>query len=296
MKTPLNPLKLDECLRSLPTRGLADHKGDFGHVLVVGGDHSMPGAVRMAAEAALRVGAGLVSVATHPEHRAIILAGRPEIMCHGISTGNNLLPLLEKASVVVLGPGLGQSEWSETVWLAALTADKPCVLDADGLNILAQYSTNHLTKKLNWILTPHVGEAARLLQTTPSAIQADRKGAARAIVDRFGGVCVLKGAGSLVADAYSMAINETGNPGMASGGMGDVLSGVIAGLLAQKMGLREAAELGVCLHGWAGDQAARAGQRGLLASDLFPFLREGINQYSYPNGNENSQQQCHPGI
>jgi len=254
------------------------HKGLSGHVLMVGGNLGLSGAVRMAAEAALRVGAGLATIATRPEHAAMMNASRPEIMCHGVNSAAQLLPLLAKADVVVLGPGLGRSVWSKALWEAVLAAKHlPMIIDADGLNLLAE---NHQFNQ-QWILTPHPGEAARLLDETSSDIQQDRLKALTAIQKRYGGVCVLKGAGTLVIGPdKAPAICEAGNPGMASAGMGDVLSGVIGGLVAQRIPLIVAAKLGVYLHAMAGDLAAAAGgERGLIATDLLPYLRQLSNPH-----------------
>ncbi len=258
---------------ALQPRRRTQHKGDFGHVLVIGGDHGMPGAVRLAAEAASRVGSGMVTVATRTAHVAAIVSGCPWIMCRGIDDVNTLQPLLHKASVIAIGPGLGQSTWSRMLLLAVLDSNKPLVMDADALNLLARDPLH----RSNWVLTPHPGEAARLLATSSKIIQQDRFGSAEQIQARYGGVAVLKGAASLISDGERLAVCAAGNPGMASGGMGDVLTGVIAGLLAQGFGLADAAELGVCLHASAADQAAVMGERGLVAADLFPFLRQWVN-------------------
>ncbi len=256
-------------------RDPAAHKGDFGHVLVVGGDYGMPGAARLVAESALRVGAGLVSVATRAEHVAIITADCPEIMCHAIQKIADLQPLLQNASVIAVGPGLGKGEWSRELLEAVLAVSKPIVIDADGLNILSELPC----RKDNWILTPHPGEAARLLHCTPAQIQADRSLSAKKLNDKYGGIIVLKGAGTLIqAENESPFICNAGNPGMATGGMGDVLTGVISGLLAQRFPLLSAAKIGVLIHALAGDQAANnAGQRGMIASDLMPYLRQLVN-------------------
>ncbi len=271
-------IRLDyEVLKTaLVKRSRIAHKGTFGHVLVIGGDSGMIGAVRLAAEAAARVGAGLVSVATRTAHAALISLTRPEIMSHGVDTAEQLGPLLNKANVIVIGPGLGQSIWARAMLEAIKKLQKPVVVDADALNLLAK-----LPFRLpNSVLTPHPGEAARLLEMSTAEIQADRFAAVRALQLRFGGVCVLKGAGSLVASSDGqVGVCIAGNPGMACGGMGDLLTGVIAGLLAQGFSSTEAANLGVCLHGRAGDRAAReGGERGLLPSDLLPWLRHYANQ------------------
>jgi ADP-dependent NAD(P)H-hydrate dehydratase / NAD(P)H-hydrate epimerase len=260
--------------KKIPPRTRCTHKGDYGHVLVIGGDCGYSGAARMAGEAALRVGAGLVSVATHPEHAALLNSGRPELMCHGVKNAGQLAPLLDKANVVIVGPGLGQSVWATELFNAALKSAKWLVIDADGLNLLAHAPQ----QQTNWILTPHPGEAARLLSCTNAEIQQDRFAAAAAIQAKYGGIAALKGAGTLIASGNELAVSTTGNPGMASGGMGDVLAGVIAGLLAQGVAQKDAAQQGVYLHGMAADLAAeQAGERGMLASDLMPYLRQLVN-------------------
>jgi NAD(P)H-hydrate epimerase len=260
---------------SLKPRSRDWHKGLSGHVLVIGGELGFSGAPNMAAAAALRVGAGLVSIATRPEHAAFMNVNFPEIMCHGILQANELDSLLAKADVLVLGPGLGQSEWAKSLWHYVIEKDLPIVLDADGLNLLA--GAERVSE--NWVLTPHPGEAARLLQTTPLEIQEDRLTAIKAITKRYGGICVLKGAGSLILSPNALpALCDKGNPGMASAGMGDILSGVIAGLIAQGVVLSDAAKLGVCLHAMAGDLAAKEGERGMVATDLLPQLRRVSNQ------------------
>lgn len=258
----------------LPHRMKDAHKGHYGHVLIIGGDHGMPGAVHMAAQAAARVGAGLVSVATRAEHVTMINTTQPEIMCHAIHEADDLNKLLDRATVIIIGPGLGRSPWSEQLFKKAVEANKPMVIDADGLYWLGDY---HLSNQ-NWILTPHPGEAAFLLNTTIDAIQSNRLLAATLLQQQFGGVTVLKGSGSIICDNQSLpAVCPYGNPGMASGGMGDVLSGVIGGLLAQKLAPEIAAKLGVLIHALAGDFAAKEGERGLLATDLMPYLRKLVN-------------------
>ena len=250
------------------------HKGPYGHVLIIGGERGYSGAVKLAGEGALRVGAGLVSIATRPEHAGLMNINRPELMCHGVSDSEALAPLLAKATVVVIGPGLGQSAWAKALFEAALTIQKPLIVDADALNLLAQCPQVHA----NWILTPHPGEAGRLLNCSTVDVQADRFKSVVALQALYQGVVVLKGAGTLIASRDSCAVSTSGNPGMASGGMGDVLAGVIAGLVAQGWDLTQAARQGVYAHGFAADFAAQAqGERGLLASDLMPYLREWVN-------------------
>jgi hydroxyethylthiazole kinase-like uncharacterized protein yjeF len=265
-------LELELLLEVLAPRPTTAHKGMYGRVLIVGGDHGMAGAASMAAEAALRCGAGLVRVATQAEHVAALVARTPEVMPRGISSDEDFAPLLEDADVLVVGPGLGQSPWSEHLLQAAAATGKPMVLDADGLNMLAAGKVAD-AKRDNWVLTPHPGEAARLLDCTTGEVQADRFAAVRAMQQRYGGVVVLKGNGSLIADENEVLLSDYGNPGMASGGMGDVLSGVIGSLLGQHLSALDAAALGVCLHGAAADLAAQDGMRGLAATDLIPEMR-----------------------
>ncbi len=268
-------LNLQNLSTLLPPRARDAHKGYFGHVLVVGGNKGMGGAVRLAAEAAGRVGAGLISVAMRSEYVSATTAVCPELMCHGIETSQDLSSLLAKATVIVLGAGLGQDNWATSLFIKAIHSPLPKVVDADALNLLAQQPFS----REDWVLTPHPGEAARLLGCTTADIQADRLAAANALHQRYGGVIVLKGAGTVVKNNHNpAAICIAGNPGMASGGMGDVLGGVIAGLLAQKLSLVDAAQLGVLIHAMAADSAAQAlGERGLLAADLLPELRKLVN-------------------
>jgi len=264
----------DALARLLPPRRRTTHKGQQGHVLVIGGGPGMAGAVRLAGEAALRVGAGLVTVATRPENVASINAGRPELICRGIESAEELDPLLERADVLAVGPGLGTDPWAKALVETAITYGKPAVVDADALNLIAR--TAQVSDQ--WILTPHPGEAGRLLGVSSAEIQADRLAAARAIAARYGGVVVLKGAGTLVVCRDDLpCICDQGNPGMASPGMGDVLTGVIAGIAAQTADLAGAARAGVLVHAMAGDMAARRGERGLVATDLFAYLPTCVN-------------------
>ncbi len=256
----------------LPPRPRDAHKGKFGHVLVVGADQGFVGAGRLAAGAAARSGAGLVSLATRAP--AAAAACPAEIMVHLVTQGRALAPLLAQASVLAVGPGLGRSDWALDLLGRVLDSPLPQVLDADALNLLAlePRRTEH------GILSPHPGEAARLLQCSVADVQADRLSAVRALWERYGGVIVLKGAGTLVCDSTGTDLADAGNPGLATGGMGDVLTGVMAGLWAQGMSAGEAARLGVCLHAAAGDAAAaQEGERGLQAADLMPWLQRLAN-------------------
>ena len=260
--------------KTLKPRQKNSHKGSFGHLLLIGGTAGFSGAIRLAGEAALRTGAGLVSIASRPEHAGLINITRPELMCHGVDNRQQLASLAKQASVLAIGPGLGQSAWSVGLFEAAIEFNKPIVIDADGLNILSQTSL----QGENHVLTPHPGEAARLLACSTAEIQQDRFAAIKALQQKYKGVVILKGSGSLLYDGQgSVEICQAGNAGMASGGMGDVLTGVIAGLLAQGYALKTAARLAMLIHATAADIAAKEGERGLLASDLFTPIRQLVN-------------------
>lgn len=258
----------------LKPRRPCSHKGEQGRLLLVGGDHGFGGAIRMAAEAALRSGAGLVRVLTHIEHVGPLLTARPELMVRPLSD-EALLQALDWADVLVVGPGLGQGEWGRNALKILQASDKPALWDADALNLLAL----NPEKRQNRVITPHPGEAARLLGCRTAEIESDRLLAVRNLVAHYGGVAVLKGAGTLIADEQGqMAIADVGNAGMATGGMGDVLSGIIGGLLGQKLSLYDAACAGCVVHGAAADRvAARQGIRGMLASDLLPEIPYYVN-------------------
>jgi hydroxyethylthiazole kinase-like uncharacterized protein yjeF len=262
---------LRRCLKKRPRSA---HKGDFGHVLIVGGGEGMPGAVRLAGEAALRTGAGLVSIATHPSHATVITGSRPELMSHGIEDAAALAPLLERATAIAFGPGLGTSEWARQLYEAVSGLELPCVWDADALNLLAESPAASERR----IITPHPGEAGRLLGEETATVQDDRRAALDALKKKYGGVVVLKGANTLVTSKKKVPwLCTAGNPGMASPGMGDVLTGVIAALLAQGLGKEASAVVGVEVHARAGDRAARDGERGTIASDLIAELRYVVN-------------------
>lgn len=268
--------RADALPRWLRPRASDSHKGRYGHVLCIGGDAGSGGAIALAAEAALRSGAGLASVATRAAHVAPLLSRRPELMAHAVDDAGDLAKPLARANVLAIGPGLGTGDWGSALLDAACAGGKPLVLDADALNLLAQRPR---ALPADAILTPHPGEAARLLDCDAAAAQADRFAAAARLVARFDCVIVLKGAGTIVAAPGEIPrVVAAGNPGMASGGMGDLLTGVIAALRAQGLAAFDAACCGALLHAAAGDAAAReGGQRGLLASDLLPWLRRLAN-------------------
>lgn len=260
----------------LPRRRRTGHKGDYGHVLVVAGEEGYGGAARLAAEAAARGGAGLVSLRTRAAHVAPILAARPELMVRASEqTPAAGQGIGVDADVLVVGPGLGRGDWGRG-WLNwALAQARPLVLDADALNLLA---ADPRPLPAGSIITPHPGEAARLLATTTAQISADRYAAAAELASRYRCVAVLKGAGSLIAAAGQLTrVCPYGNPGMASGGSGDVLAGLTGALLAQGLDPFDAASAGVLAHALAGDAAAVVGERGLLAGDLLAALRPVLN-------------------
>ena len=259
----------------LPNRNRCAHKGHNGHVLVVGGDSGYSGATTIAAQAALRIGSGLVSVATRQIHSHFINNHQPEVMCHGVEDVTELVALIEKATVIVVGPGLGRSKWAQSIFSTLLSINKPLIIDADGLNLLAKQAIHHN----NWILTPHPGEAARLLDCSTADIAEDRFAAVSKLQSKYGGVALLKGAGTLLSNGDEIFVSTTGNPGMASGGMGDLLSGMIAGLVAQKIDLMNAATMAVYLHGKAAELSAKqSGEIGMVATDLLPIIRQLINE------------------
>lgn len=284
----------------LPPRALDSHKGDHGHVQVMGGDYGYGGAALMASQAALVSGAGLVSCATRPEHVAAYISRSPEIMVSAINSGLELVPSLvgakNQGKVFVLGPGLGQQAFGQLLMQTVLqhieSSENRCalVLDADGINLLASkpqitgsaidFSHHHV------ILTPHPAEAGRLLNITSADVQSDRISAAKALVEKFSCSVILKGQHSLIAGRNALGDVKVyrcldGNPGMASGGMGDILAGVSGAILAQflSLGLSSlaAAKLACCVHSKAADDAsADSGEIGLLATDLLPYIRRAL--------------------
>ncbi|MFC3606861.1 NAD(P)H-hydrate dehydratase [Stutzerimonas tarimensis] len=271
-------LRLDgAALPKLGSRSRTDHKGSHGHVLVIGGDLGTGGAALLCSEAALRSGAGMVTLATRPEHVGASLVRLPEVMCQGVESTYPMGPLLDRAEVLVLGPGLGQGPWGRSLLSVVLERAVPQVWDADALNLLAMDGFELPGQSL---ITPHPGEAARLLHCTVAEVQADRPRAVRELARRYRCVALLKGAGTLVAARDGrLALCDRGHPAMASAGLGDVLAGLLAALLAQGLEPFEAACLGVWLHAVAGERAGRLG-RGLVASELIPFIRETLEAQS----------------
>jgi NAD(P)H-hydrate epimerase len=272
-------LDLFELLELMPQFVGDEYKSIRGHCMVIGGDHGYGGAASIAAEASVRAGSGLTSVATQPQHVPNILARRPEIMACGVTSGQQLEPWLDKPSVLVIGPGLGRSSWSEQLLQKAVASGLPMVLDADALNIVADGRVVKTTDH-SWVLTPHAGEAASLLGTSVAEVEADRFAAVQQLQRKYNAVVLLKGPGTLIAgDNQITKICPYGNPGMATAGMGDLLSGIIGSLIAQGLSLQDATELGCCLHSAAADRLVDdAGYRGVAATDLLPYLQELLNQ------------------
>lgn len=270
-------LQLDDFRHWLAPRRPSNHKGMHGHLFLLGGFQGYSGAILLAGEAALRSGTGLVSVATWPGHANQLNLGRPELMVRGVLDEDELLESAGRATVAAIGPGLGREEWGKQLYQAACELDVPKVVDADALYHLAE-QPSHEDRR---VLTPHPGEAAKLLGTTSLEIQKNRPQAVREIQRRYGGVVLLKGSGTLIATPQQeLFVCTDGNPGMAVGGMGDVLTGLIASLIAQGLPLRDATCLGALIHAQSADRLANAyGTRGILAGDLFPVLRQMVNEH-----------------
>lgn len=281
----------------LPARARDAHKGDFGHVLVVAGSRGMAGAALLAARAACRSGAGLVTLAVPEGLQAAIAGHVPEALSLALPENRSGAIAVEACgrlvqeaaakswSVLAIGPGLGQHADTERAFISILARVRlPAVIDADGLNLLSRHSREEVRRLFEergapCVLTPHPGEMARLLGTDAARVQADREANARRLARELGCVALLKGRGTLVTDGERRAANPTGNPGLAKGGTGDVLTGLIAGLWAQRLADSpqdrgfEAAALGAWLHGAAADIASGLGSpAALTASDVVEAL------------------------
>ncbi len=252
------------------------HKGQFGHVLIVGGNEGMAGAVALASLAAMRTGVGSVSAVVHHMNMTAILPWVPEAMVYGIDRPMIPETLLKQATVVIVGPGLGDDDWARECFKQVLHANKKTVIDASALRLLAQ---SNVKQSKNHVLTPHPGEAGALLGQSAVDIQSDRVNAIQKIQSQYGGVCVLKGLGSLIFDGTQLRICQQGNPGMATAGMGDVLSGIIAAMLAQGMELSYASQFGVLMHALAGDEAAKQyGEISMIARDVIEMIPHCIHR------------------
>ena len=250
------------------------HKGDYGHVLIVGGGPGMHGAALLSGESSLRGGAGKVTIFMHESHRSLINKARPELMFIFSNEGINIQSILSKVDVVAIGPGLGLDDWARSVFKYVNLSNKPLVVDADALNILSEKNL----KRDDWVLTPHPGEAATLMGKSSLEIQENRLLYLKKLKDSYGGTIVLKGKNTLIGSKDIVTnICTQGNPGMASAGMGDVLTGLIAAMISQGMDHFEAASVGVEVHARAGDLAARGGERGLIAGDVINEIRGCVN-------------------
>ncbi|WP_044411083.1 bifunctional ADP-dependent NAD(P)H-hydrate dehydratase/NAD(P)H-hydrate epimerase [Thiomicrospira microaerophila] len=242
------------------------HKGSYGQALLIGGNKHMLGAIALAGRACLRAGTGLVKIISREEHLVALTQMQPELMCYPTK---DFAQLASRATAIGIGPGLGQDNWAWQLYEATCKLDQPMVLDADALNCLA-LDPFHYER---WVLTPHPAEAARLLEKSTQAIQQDRMAAIHALHKRYGGVIVLKGTGTLIYDGEQLALCQAGNPGMATGGMGDVLTGLIAGYIAQGLSLFDAARLGVEIHARAADRCIETqSEASLLPSDVIQQL------------------------
>ena len=259
-------------------RSPSTHKGDNGHVLLLGGNHGMPGAIIMAAEAAIHSGVGRVTVATREEHLSALAIRCPEVMARSVDDKTAFQALLKGKDVVVAGPGLGQDDWAYTLLQEVVASECSVILDADALNLLSQHPQLQKRRKSPMILTPHPGEASRLLHTDNIKIQQDRFSAVAECVEQFSAITLLKGAGTIISDGSNHYLCSAGNPGMAVAGMGDVLSGVLGALLAQGIEPLKATLLACWLHSSAADDiVAKQGEIGLLATQLIPVIRRKLN-------------------
>lgn len=278
----MDPIRV-RAVPQLPPRAADAHKGSYGKVLLIAGSSGMSGAAVLAGTAALRAGAGLVQVAVPAPVGPVVALGHPCYMTvwlpaddagHLAAPVADVLALAKAADVVVVGPGLGQTPQVRAVVLALLAeVRQPLVLDADALNVLGAQPCELAKRRAPFVLTPHPGEFARLIGRDTKAVQADREALALAFADTHHGVLVLKGAGTVVTDGQRLYVNTTGNPGMATGGCGDVLAGLLGALLGQGLEPFDATVLAVYLHGLAGDLARDAlGEESLLATDLVAHL------------------------
>jgi ADP-dependent NAD(P)H-hydrate dehydratase / NAD(P)H-hydrate epimerase len=281
----------EEIGRLVPEREPNSHKGTYGHLLVVAGSRGKTGAAILACRAAMRAGAGLVTLAAPRSLNGILAGALVEAMTEPLKDNDDeeMQPLgdrewrrlLEKKSAVLFGPGIGVHDSTRgALWWLLRNLEMPCVIDADGLNLLAGDVERIGGAKRPPVLTPHPGEMARLIGADTARVNHDRVGVARSFAEKHRCYVVLKGARTVVATPEGRVfINPTGNPGMASGGMGDALAGILGGLLAQGIGIEDSLKLGVFLHGFAADRVAMIkGQIGLVASDVIEAVPEGLKK------------------
>ena len=290
----MNPLQTISAVPALPPRAANGHKGTFGKVLVVAGSTGMSGAAVLCGLGALRGGAGLVQVATPAPVQPVVAASNPCYLTAALPAGADgalapdadrpLLELAAATDVVAFGPGLGRGPAVAHVLQSLLDeVDRPLVIDADGLHALGGIlsASPQLQRVVPPVCTPHPGEFARLLGTTIDAVQADRASLAARFAAERGVILVLKGQGTVVTDGARLYVNATGNPGLATGGTGDVLTGLVAALIAQGLDPFEAAVAGVYLHGLAGDLARDAlGETALIATDVIDCLPAALKRHA----------------
>lgn len=279
---PVKPTAITrkQAISAFPKRPQDSHKGQFGTVGVIGGSQGMVGAALLAGRAALKLGSGIVHIGLLADNAPAFDAGMPELMLH---PAQDILKL-PKLDVLAIGNGLGRSLAAQKLLYDALKLDAVLVIDADALSILADRPDLRgmlFERKAPTLLTPHPGEAARLLHRKTEEIQADRSGAAQEIAQRYHASVVLKGADSLVATADGkLYVNKTGNPGMSAAGMGDALSGMIAAFIAQGLDADAALLLAVHLHGAAGDALAeQLATIGMSATEVTEWARWLLNQW-----------------
>jgi NAD(P)H-hydrate epimerase len=273
-----HPLKF--WLNKLPKREATHHKGSAGTACLIGGNQTMMGAIQLAGLASLKSGTGLTKIISRQEHTVAITQAIPELMCYSELQQNEQSAT---ASAIAIGPGLGRDQWALDRFLQACKTEQPKVIDADALRLLKNQDISSLTP--NWVLTPHPGEAAELLNTDNQTIQNDRVSAVKNLQQKFGGIIVLKGNGTLIYDGEKLEICLAGNAGMAVGGMGDVLTGTIASFLAQGLSIWDAANLGVSVHAHAGDIIAQqSGESGLMPSEVAQTIGQ-LLSYSGTNAN-----------
>ena len=270
----LNIIDREYVFNFLQRRSLSSHKGDFGHIGIFGSGKGMHGASLLAGEAALRSGAGKVSIFMHSSHRELIDNPRSELIINFIDNILEVESIINNLDVLVLGPGLGKDKWASDIFDFIIKYPQPKVIDADGLVFVKAKNL----KQDNWVLTPHPGEAAELLNTSSKNIQDNRQLSLKKISNKFGGVIILKGHNTMIGhDENPSNICLKGNPGMATAGSGDVLAGIVSAMIGQKLSLFDASSVAVEIHAKAGDLASKDGERGLLAGDIIDEIRGCVN-------------------
>ncbi|MAZ24211.1 MAG: hypothetical protein CMK41_00310 [Porticoccaceae bacterium] len=281
-------LDIDKAIENLPKRSAAFHKYDAGLCVIVGGDFGMGGAPIISAEGSMRIGSGLTRIVTRPDHVIACLIRNPECLVDGINTVSEARRLTDKASAIVIGPGLGKSPWSREMLKTFMNTDVPIILDADALSLIAEKESSFDYKAKKIVITPHAGEAAKLLGCSVREVEENRYAAVNKLQSIFGGVVLLKGPGSILSSLNSdeLFVCPYGNAALATAGSGDLLSGLIGGLVAQGKSIQEAAEIGVSVHSYASDMALHEyADKGLIATDLLAYIKQIINgqNFNYHN-------------